>query len=100
MVNPKNVKKILSKNLLADGFDPIIDLKNSKGSWIVDHRDGSKYLDMFSMFASCAVGYNHPYIIERKNLLGEIAINKTTLSDVYYIYYADFIDTFNKLKSN
>ena len=31
------------------------------------------------------------------DLLGEIAINKTTLSDVYNIYYADFLDTFNKI---
>ena len=37
----------LSKNLLTDGFDPIIDLNKSHGSWIVDQRDGKEYLDMF-----------------------------------------------------
>ena len=91
-----DVRKILSKNLLTDGFEPIIDLNKSFGSWIVDQRDGSKYLDMFSMYASGTVGYNHPYIVEHKNILGEIAINKTTLSDIYNIYYADFVNTFNK----
>ena len=33
--------------ILADGFDPIMDLDKSNGSWIVDERDGQKYLDMF-----------------------------------------------------
>jgi len=96
-INPKNVRSILAKNVLADGFEPIIDLENSEGSWIVDHRNDDKYLDMFSMYASGAVGYNHPYIIENKNKLGDIAINKTTLSDMYNIYYAEFLDTFNRL---
>ena len=95
-INPKKVKKILSNNVLADGFDPIIDLDKSFGSWIVDQRTGDKYLDMFSMYASGAVGYNHPYIVKNQNLLGKLSINKTTLSDIYNIYYADFIETFNK----
>ena len=95
-IEPKNVREILSKNILADGFDPIIDLDKSHGSWIVDQRDGSEYLDMFSMYASGAVGYNHPYIVKNQDVLGKISINKTTLSDIYNIYYADFIETFNK----
>jgi len=48
------------------------------------------------MYASGAVGYNHPYILEHKDILGEIAINKTTLSDIYNVYYADFMKTFSK----
>ena len=96
-IDPKKVKKILGKNILADGFDPVIDLEKSSGSWIVDQRDGVKYLDMFSMYASGSVGYNHPYIIEHKDKLGEIAVNKTTLSDIYNVYYADFVDTFDKI---
>ena len=96
-VQPKNVKKILSNNILADGFDPIIDLEKSHDSYLVDHRDGTEYLDMFSMYASGAVGYNHPYILSHKNKLGEIAVNKTTLSDIYNVYYAEFLNTFNKI---
>ena len=96
-MNPKNVRQILSKNILADGFDPIMDLENSHGSWLVDGVTGKEYLDMFSMYASGAVGYNHPYILSHKNKLGEIAVNKTTLSDIYNIYYAEFLNTFNKI---
>ena len=93
----ENIRKILNKNILADGFDPIIDLDKSYGSIIVDQRNQDEYLDMFSMFASGAVGYNHPYIVENKNILGKIAVNKTTLSDIYNIYYAEFVETFNKI---
>ena len=93
----ENIRKTLNKNILADGFDPIIDLDKSYGSIIVDQRNQDEYLDMFSMYASGAVGYNHPYIVENKNILGKIAVNKTTLSDIYNIYYAEFVETFNKI---
>lgn len=93
----ENIRKTLAKNILADGFDPIIDLERSHGSWIVDHRDNTEYLDMFSMYASGSIGYNHPYILKHQDILGKIAINKTTLSDIYNIYYADFVETFDRL---
>ena len=95
-IEPKNVRKVLDKKILADGFDPIIDLNKSYGSYLVDQRNGDEYLDMFSMYASGAVGYNHPYILKHKDILGDIAINKTTLSDIYNVYYADFMETFSK----
>ncbi len=41
-IDPKKVKKILGKNILADGFDPIIDLDKSHGSWLVDQSDGKE----------------------------------------------------------
>ena len=96
-VNHQNVRDILSKNILADGFDPIMDLENSRGSWIVDGASGKKYLDMFSMFASASVGYNHPKILSNLDLLGKVSISKPTLSDVYNVYYADFVNTFNEI---
>ena len=94
--DPKNVKKQLANHILADGFDPIIDLEKSHGSYLVDQRNDDEYLDMFSMYASGAVGYNHPYIVKHKDILGDIAINKTTLSDIYNVYYADFMQTFSE----
>ena len=68
-VNPKKVREILDKNILADGFEPIIDLDKSHGSWIVDQRNGNELLDMFSMYASGSVGYNHPKIVASKDKL-------------------------------
>ena len=96
-VKAKNVRSILARHILADGFEPIMDLEKSHGSWLVDMRDGSEYLDMFSMFASGSVGYNHPHILDQSDRLAISAQNKPTLSDVYNVYYADFLETFSRL---
>ena len=96
-VSANKVRDILSKNILADGFSPIMDIEKSKGSYLVDQISGDSYLDMFSMFASASVGYNHPKILENISLLGKVATIKPTLSDLYNTYYADFLDTFNRL---
>ena len=96
-IKAQNVREILSKNILADGFQPIMDLDKSEGSYIVDESTGEKYLDMFSMFASASVGYNHPKIIENLDLLAKVSKIKPTLSDLYNVYYADFLDTFNRV---
>ena len=96
-LDPKKIKSILSKYILADGFDPIIDFQNSYGSYLVDERNGDEYLDMFSMFASGAIGYNHPGILKNKDLLGDVAIHKTTLSDIYNKYYVEFLEKFSDM---
>lgn len=97
MIQPSMVREVLAKNILADGFEPIMDLKNSHGSWIVDSRDGTEYLDMFSMFASGSVGYNHPKLLEIKDNLGNAALHKTTLSDIYNTTFADFVKVFDTI---
>ena len=95
-VNSKNVKASLDKHILADGFDPVMDMEKSHGSWLVDERDGTEYLDMFSMFASGAVGYNHPDIVSQRDRLAISAQNKPTLSDIYNVFYAEFLETFSQ----
>ena len=95
-VDSKNVKTTLSKHILADGFDPVMDMEKSHGSWLVDERDGTEYLDMFSMFASGSVGYNHPDIIAKRDRLAISAQNKPTLSDIYNVYFAEFLETFSQ----
>ena len=96
-IKATEVKQVLSRNILADGFDPILDLDKSYESWIVDKRDGKKYLDMFSMYASGCIGYNHPMIIKNKGILAKVALFKPTLSDIYTVEYADFLNVFNEL---
>ena len=93
-VNPKSVHEVLGRHILADGFEPIIDLEKSHGSWLVDGRDGREYLDFFSMFVSMPVGYNHPRIMEAKDRFATVASNKPTNSDVYSSQMAEFVDTF------
>ncbi|WP_312750287.1 L-lysine 6-transaminase [Epilithonimonas hominis] len=97
LVHENKVKETLGKHILADGFDFVMDFEKSHGSYIVDRLTGKKYLDMFSMFASASVGYNHPYILEKADWLGKMAIYKPTLSDVYLQEYADFMEVFARV---
>lgn len=91
------VKQSLSKHLLADGFDFVMDIEKSHGSWIHDRNTGKEFLDMFSMFASASIGYNHPYLLEKSEWLGKMAINKPTLADVYSQEFADFMEVFARV---
>ncbi|MBW8360295.1 MAG: L-lysine 6-transaminase [Weeksellaceae bacterium] len=91
------VKQVLSRHILADGFDFVMDIEKSHGSYISDKVTGSEFLDMFSMFASASIGYNHPYLLKHSDWLGKMAINKPTLADVYSEEYADFMQVFERV---
>lgn len=94
MVAAQDVKAIIARHLLADGMDIIVDLEKSKGSWLVDQRNGDRYLDCFSMFASMAIGFNHDGILAIQQQLGKVAIQKPANSDAYSEPMAEFMDTF------
>ena len=96
-MNPKDARKHIDKRMLADGMSQIIDLDKSHGSWLVDGRDNREYLDLFSMFASLSVGYNHPYVVKNKDRLMSSAINKPTNSDVYSVEMAEFVSTMGRV---
>ncbi|NQV37359.1 MAG: L-lysine 6-transaminase [Candidatus Marinimicrobia bacterium] len=96
-VDAKNVHSAIGKHMLADGMDQVIDLKKSHGSWLVDARNGREYLDLFSMFASLSVGYNHPYVLENRDRLADAAINKPTNSDIYSKEMAEFVATMGRV---
>src|SRR2546422_1228914 len=72
------VHETLAKHLLVDGFDLVVDLEKSQGTWIYDARTGKRFLDFFSFFASGPVGLNHPKMLqpEFKERLLHAAINK------------------------
>lgn len=91
------VKQTLARHMLADGFDFVMDFEKSHGSYIHDRVTGKDYLDMFSMFASASIGYNHPYLMEKSAWLGRMAVNKPTLADVYSREFADFMDVFERV---
>ena len=93
------VISVLSKYMLADGFEIILDLDKSNGVTIVDEVTGDEYLDFFTFFASSPVGLNHPYLNseEVRQALGKAAVNKPSNSDIYTTYMAEFVDTFAKI---
>ena len=97
MIDARNVHATIGKHMLADGMDQVIDLKKSHGSWLVDARDGKEYLDLFSMFSSMPVGYNHPTLLENRERIAAAALNKITNSDIYSTQMAEFVDTVGRI---
>ena len=93
------VLSTLSKYMLADGFEIVLDLEKSNGVTIVDEITGDEYLDFFTFFASSAIGLNHPYLNseEVRQILGKAAVNKPSNSDIYTTYMAEFVETFAKV---
>jgi len=91
-IKPADVHKTLSKYMLVDGFDLVLDLKKSKGCQIYDSKKDRYILDCFSFFASAPLGCNHPKLVSSEFIkkIGEIAVNKPTNSDIYTIEMAEF----------
>jgi len=98
-VQPADVHNVLGRHMLADGYDFVMDLSKSKGSWVFDARRGKNLLDFFSNFATCPIGYNHPRLMtdEFRERLIEASINKPANSDIYTTYMAEFVETFARL---
>ena len=94
------VHEVLSRSMLVDGFDLVLDLPRSAGSYLVDARDGRRYLDMFTFFASSALGMNHPALADDQEFRAELlaaALNKPSNADVYTVAMARFVDTFARV---
>ena len=96
-ITPNKVRDSIGRYMLADGMEHVIDLEKSHGSWLVDARNNKEYLDLFSMFASMSVGYNHPYVLENKDRLTDASLNKPTNSDVYSTQMAEFVETMGRM---
>jgi L-lysine 6-transaminase len=98
-VQPSQVHEVLSRHMLADGYDIVMDLRKSQGSWVFDAKKGRKMLDFFSNFASCPIGYNHPRMDnpEFRDRIATAALNKIANSDIYTPEMAEFVATFSRV---
>lgn len=99
-VTPDRVRAVLARSILTDGFDLVLDLDRSRGSYLVDARTGERFLDMFTFFASSALGMNHPALAEDEQFRAELAqaaVNKPSNSDIYSVPLARFVDTFRRV---
>jgi L-lysine 6-transaminase len=98
-MNPTDVHGSLRKHMLVDGFDLVFDLKRSQGAYIYDCRNGRRFLDFFSFFATQPIGLNHPRMIdpEFKQKMADVAIHNPSNSDVYTVEMAEFVDTFDRV---
>jgi L-lysine 6-transaminase len=94
------VHDVLRRHLLVDGLDLVLDLTASRGSTLVDERTGTAYLDLFTFFASSALGMNHPALADDPVFRAELltaALNKPSNSDVYTAPMARFVETFARV---
>ena len=99
-IGPSDVRDVLARSILADGLDFVLDIERSTGSVLVDARTGERYLDMFTFFASSALGMNHPALADDEAFRAELAtaaVNKPSNSDVYSVPMARFVDTFARV---
>src|SRR6185436_18593616 len=98
-ISPADVHAHLGRHVLADGFDIVLDIERSHGSWVHDARASRELLDFITFFGSNPIGYNHPKMKDREFLqvLHRVAQLKPALSDIYSVEYAWFVDTFARL---
>ncbi|GLW98700.1 L-lysine 6-transaminase [Microtetraspora sp. NBRC 16547] len=97
-MDPNAVHDVLARHLLVDGFRLVLDLDRSAGSWLVDARDGRRYLDFYTFFASSPLGMN-PFADDPSfmALLARVAANKPANPDLYTTHLAEFTETFHRV---
>jgi L-lysine 6-transaminase len=98
--DPDQVHQVLARSILIDGYDLVLDLIQSAGSYLVDARTGRRYLDMFTFVASSALGMNHPALADDEEFRAELveaALNKPSNPDVYSVPMARFVETFARV---
>jgi len=98
-IKPAEVITILSKHMLVDGFDIIVDLEKSHGCYLVDAKTNREYLDFFTFFATLPVGLNHPKTLtpDFKEKMAYVSLNKPSNSDFYTVEMAEFVETFSRV---
>ncbi|MGA3287434.1 MAG: L-lysine 6-transaminase [Bacteroidota bacterium] len=98
-VLPSEVHTVLNRHMLADGFNLVVDLQKSHGSYIYDSCTNRTLLDFYTFFASGALGMNHPKLTTPEFLekLGRAAVNKPSNSEAFTVEMAEFVETFARI---
>lgn len=100
MATAATARDVIARHMQVDGFDLVLDTSASRGATLVDARDGTRYLDLFTFFGSSALGMNPPQladdpaVVER---LGRVAVNKPSNSDLLTVEMAEFVETFERV---
>ena len=98
-VKPDEVREILDRHMLLDGYPFVVDLDGSFGSWLRDALTGKRYLDFYTFFASSPLGFNHPRLRtpEFRKKLVRGATHKPANSDVMTVEMAEFVEAFSRI---
>lgn len=99
-----DVRETLGRHILADGYPMVLDMHASHGSMLRDAATGKEYVDLFTFYASSALGMNHDGLVGDspearafRDRLMDAAINKVANSDVYTPHFARFVETFERV---
>lgn len=100
----RDVHAIVGQHLLADGYPFVLDVQGSRPGTLRDATTGRDFVDLFTFYASSALGMNHPGLVGdsedaqafRERLM-DAAINKVANSDVYTPHMARFLQTFDRV---
>ena len=99
-VQPAEVHAVLSRHMLADGYEIVMDLQKSRGSWVFDARREAVTSSTFSRTsrrsrsATTTLASTTPEFREK---IATVAINKPANSDIYTTYMAEFVETFSRV---
>jgi L-lysine 6-transaminase len=98
-IAPRDVHQVVGRHSLVDAFDFVFDLEKSRGAWVHDSKSGRVLLDFMTFIASSPIGYNHPKTNDPdfKARLLRVAQVKPSLSDIYTVEYAGFLETFGRV---
>lgn len=95
-----DVRDVLGRHILTDGYPMVLDMENSRGIYLRDAATGRTYVDLFTFYASNPLGMNHAGLRTdegfRRRLM-DAAINKVANSDIYTPHFARFIETFERV---
>ena len=87
-------------SVLTDGMKLVVDLQAQSGSRLVDARNGTRYLDMYTFFARRRWASTRPgWSTIRRSWpsSAQIAVNKPANPDMYSTAYAEFVATFGRV---
>src|SRR5579872_134308 len=100
VIAPGDVHEVLDRHLLVESFPFVLDVSKSHGSFLVDARDGTEYLDLYSFFASSPLGMNPPGLADDPDFLSElasVAVNKPANAEIATTQLAQFVETFSRV---
>ncbi|SEL11881.1 L-lysine 6-transaminase [Parapedobacter koreensis] len=99
-LTPGEVRDILAKHILADGYDLTFDMERSHGVTIYDSMHQRELIDFFTCFASVPLGYNHTKMTGDEAFCRSLlraALTNPSNSDIYTVEYAQFVATFARV---
>jgi len=99
-IAPELVHEVLSKSMIVDGLDMVLDMRKSSGAYLYDAISKRRMLDFFTFVASAPIGANHPAVWNDKTFLDKLlyaAIINPSNSDIYSVEMAEFVETFRQL---